>query len=479
MSGDAARKFKPVSRTVRTIVYMVALCLLLLPGIRLAAQDQPPDNNIFGVVEGFWLPDVVCDLHPGWERIIFDWAQHQPNGPDDWNTLNVDDRWLKAAQDCGREVVAIFKHTPAWATDGTPGPGVPRGLYLPIDDPGNVWARFVRKSAEYYAPRGVKRFIIWNEPDITSDTYGFEFEGNLDDYYQMLKVAYLAAKEGNPDAEIHLAGTTYWHDVNAGRRLYLDRLLQRITSDPEAAAHGYYFDVVSLHIYFRTETVYDIVRQTRALLDQYGLSDKRIWINETNAGPTDDPLWPVVRPQYQIDLAQQSAFLVQAAALGLAAGAERIAVYKFYDWNLPPGGEAFGLLRADQSRRPAFDSWAMVIRQMSDVKSAVLAQSDGIDAVEMQRADDTQIMAVWARGADAAKVQIAATGSEATLIDQYGHETAVQPSSGFYTLTLDGARCNKVDGCAVGGNVSLLVQPAGSVTVQEITPSGMVDLSFQ
>lgn len=79
----------------------------------------------------------------------------------------MDDRWLAAAQDCNREVVAIVKHSPDWATDGTPGPGIPTGLYLSVDDPGNVWANFIRKAAEYYAPRGVDRFIIWNEPDIT------------------------------------------------------------------------------------------------------------------------------------------------------------------------------------------------------------------------------------------------------------------------------------------------------------------------
>jgi hypothetical protein len=354
----------------------------LLLGVRLVAQDTIPANP-FGVVEGFWLPDTVCQLGAGWERIIFDWSQHQPNGSTDWYTLNVDNRWLKAAKDCNREVVAIFKHTPAWATDGTPGAGVPRGLYLSVDDPNNLWAQFVRRSAEYYAPRGVKRFIIWNEPDITRDTYGFEFEGSLDDYYQMLKVAYLALKEGNPQAEVLLAGTTYWHDVNAGRRLYLDRLLEKITSDPEAAAHNHYFDIASLHIYFRTETVYDIVRQTRQLLDKYGLKDKRIWINEMNAGPTDDPLWPVVRPQYQINLEQQAAFIVQAAALGLASGAERIAVYKFYDWNLPPGGESFGLLRADGSRRPAFDAWAMVIKQFKGVKQGTVAQTPHAEAVRL------------------------------------------------------------------------------------------------
>ena len=87
------------------ILIAFSLCFLLL-GVRLTAQDSIPANP-FGVVEGFWLPDTVCELGAGWERIIFDWSQHQPNGPDDWYTLNVDDRWLKAAKDCNREVVHL------------------------------------------------------------------------------------------------------------------------------------------------------------------------------------------------------------------------------------------------------------------------------------------------------------------------------------------------------------------------------------
>jgi len=460
------------------LLLVVSLCLLLL-GVRLAAQDNTSTpSNPFGVVEGFWLPDTVCELGAGWERIIFDWSEHQPTGPDDWYTLNVDDRWLKAAKDCNREVVAIFKHTPAWATDGTAGAGVPRGLYLPVDDPNNLWARFVRKSAEYYAPRGVKRFIIWNEPDITRDTYGFEFEGSLDDYYQMLKVAYLALKEGNPQAEILLAGTTYWHDVNAGRRLYLDRLLERITSDPEAAAHGYYFDVASLHIYFRTETVYDIVRQTRQLLDKYGLKDKRIWINEMNAGPTDDPLWPVVRPQYQINLDQQAAFIVQATALGLAGGAERIAVYKFYDWNLPPGSESFGLLRADGSRRPAFDAWAMVIKQFEGVKQAKMAQTKDMEVVKLTLADESFLYVLWARTAADVNLTAAVSNNQLALMDEYGHnEPAGIDTNGQISLTLRGARCDKKDGCAVGGDVQII--HASQATLQETTSNGNVEIKFE
>lgn len=454
---------------------IVMLILLLLP----AASIQAQEKNAFGIVEGFWLPELTCELGVGWERIIFDWSQHQPTGPEDWHTLNVDDRWLKAANACNRDVVALFKNTPAWATDGTPGPGVPRGLDLPVDDPGNLWANFIRRSAAYYASRGVNHFIIWNEPDISREIYGFEYEGGLEDYFQLLKVGYLAAREGNPAAVIHMAGTTYWHDVNEGQRLYMDRLLERITQDSDAAEHDYYFDVFSLHIYFRTDTVYDIVHETRMLLDSYGLQDKRIWMNETNAAPTDDPQWPVVRPVYQLDLGQQAAFLMQAAGLGLAAGAERIAVYKLYDQELPPGGESFGILNpADQSPRPAFYTWQTVTRYLNGAVTVERASTEWVDVVRLLHADGHETLLAWARTGRDAALSVSIVGEKAQLINQYGEITLLHSSGEVYTLSLSGAQCNEVDGCAVGGPVSMLIQPATGAAIYDVTSGQPHELVF-
>lgn len=457
------------------------LLLALLSFASVSAQDEPlypADTNVFGVVEGFWLPDDTCELGVGWERIIFDWSQIQPQAPNDWNTLNVDERWLDAARACNREVIAVVKNTPAWATDGQAGIGVPRGLDLPIDDPNNLWAAFMRRAAEYYAPLGVRRFVIWNEPDIDAGTYGYEFGGSLEDYAALLRVAYLAAKAGNPDAKIHLAGVTYWHDVEQDRRLYVDRLLEHLSNDPEAADNGYYFDALTLHIYFQVETVYTITRAMHDILMRYGLGDKEIWIDETNASPNLDPEWLVARPNWQISLDQQAAYLVQASALALAAGADHIGVYKLYDWNLPPGAESFGLVRVDETRRPAFDAWRFVITQFNGVTGAQRALTDRIHAVRLGHEEGRESLILWARTAAPAFVRVEGVSANAEIHDQYGNIVFTNLSDNEQTFTLPGAVCNRVDGCPVGG-LPLVISDMSGVGVIDLTDGAAVPLRFE
>jgi len=455
-------------RSLRVVI--LALCALVLSSLSTAQVDAP--HNRFGIVEGFWFPEVTCDLGVGWERIIFNWEQHQPEKSDDWYTLNVDDRWLKVASDCDREVVAILKHTPAWATDGIAGAGVLRGLDLPIDDPENLWANFVHMTAEYYASRGVNRFIIWNEPDIELGTFGFEYEGELEDYFQLLKVAYLSAKRANPQAKIHLAGTTYWHDVNAGREPYMQRLVDRILEDPDAEANNYYFDVLSLHIYFRTDTVYDIINEMRVMLDERGLAEKRIWINETNAAPTNDPAWQVIRPVYELDLNHQAEFMIQSAVSALAAGAERIAAYKLYDQELPEGGESFGILSpATAQPRPAYTAWQVVSNTFDNVTTAQLERTDTANIVITHHSTGQYATTAWARTDQPTMISIPATSNKAYVIDRYGSITVLSPVDGSYTLSLPPAHCTETDGCFLGGNVVILMQPSdatiGDITVTE------------
>lgn len=440
----------------KRLALTVLASLLLLPVLftdRLAATGSGPDPR-FGAVSAFWLPERAQALDLGWERILFYWSQIQPSGPEDWNTLHVMEEWLEEAEAQNRQVVGLLKNTPPWATDGVPYGGVPRGLYLPIDDPDNLWAVFVRRVAEYYGPRGVHNWIIWNEPDIDQGVYGSEWAGSVEDYYQLVKVAYLVLKEADPQATVHLAGLTYWHDVVAGREQYLRRFLRVAGADPQAEENDYFFDVLSLHIYFRSETVGSIVRQIDEIQNSFGL-DKPIWINETNAAPTEDPLWPVTRPQFQLNLDQQAWFIVQAHALGFAGGAERIAVYKLFDVGLEPGAESFGLIRADGTIRPGYYAHQNTIRVLQDFSDVRAQGGEAYHDVVFRRPRGTTRV-LWARTPMSVTVSVPANLSEATLLSATGDGTTIKPAEGAYSVTLKGADC--AGECIIGGPPLFLVE---------------------
>lgn len=445
------------ARLTRVLRLALITCLLLTSVI--FAQQPPPDRR-FGAVESFRDPSAATEAGVAWDRILFYWSELQPNGPEEWNGHHVPDEWLNPAIAAGREVIGVLKHSPAWATDGLPGCGVPRGLDLPVDDSGNLWAAFVRRTVQMYAGR-INRWVIWNEPDIVPGTYGVEWCGSVEEYYQLLKVAYLAANQANPDVKIHLAGTTTWHDKD-----YLRKLLTVATQDPTGAEHGFYFDVATVHIYFQTETVPTIINETRATMTRFGL-EKPIWVNETNASPDLDPLWPLDRLCWRVDLEEQAAFLLQSFALSLVNGAQRVAVYKWLDNDLPPGGEPFGVLRPDHSRRPAFDAYKLITTHYAGTVSGREERQSLYTVVTLNRGELTT-RALWTRTQSPATVSVTALAAQARLIDQTGQEQVIQPVDGQYTIELPGARCpaeradcpNKHPACIVGGFTYLLIEDA-------------------
>ncbi len=444
-----------------SLLLLVLTHCLVLP--RPAVAQGGPLDARFGAVEAFRDPVAAAEAGVAWDRILFYWSELQPSGPEDWNGYHVPDGWLQLAAQQGREVIGLLKHTPAWATDGTPGCGVPRGLELPVDDPGNLWATFVRRVVQIYGDR-IHRWVIWNEPDIDLQTYGNEWCGSLDDYYRLLKVAYLAAHEVDPDVQIHLAGLTFWHD-----QTYLRRFLARVVQDPTAAEHGYYFDAVTLHIYFQTESVPYVINETRAALRAYGLQ-KPIWVNETNASPDSDPDWPLLRPRWRVSVEEQASFLLQSFALALSAGAERVAVYKLKDVGLPPGGEPFGLIRPDGSRRPAFEAYELITTHYAGATLARAERHGLYQVVTLERGDGTTRV-LWARTGSDVSVSLPALAPQARLIDQTGAERAIHPEGGQYALTLPGARCaDEYLGCIVGGPTYLLVEEAGGLPPATATP---------
>ncbi|WP_420643756.1 hypothetical protein [Candidatus Leptofilum sp.] len=433
------------------------------------AQQTAVDPR-FGAVESFWAPGEAAELGVGWERILFYWNEIQPNGPDDWNTLHVHEEWLAEANAQGRTVVGLLKNTPNWATEGEFAAGVPRGLYLPVDDPGNLWANYARRVASYYSARGVHNWIIWNEPDIAPDVYGHEFSGSMADYYQLLKVAYTVIKQVDPNAKIHLGGMTYWHDPT-----WLGRFLQMVAADPDAAANNYYFDVISLHIYFRPETIPTIVGNAFAVQQQAGIPLKAVWINETNARPSTDPEWPVEVQAFHIDLEQQAWYIVQAYALGFYSGAGRIAVYKLIDINIAPGEESWGLIRPyDFSKRPAFYAYQNTIKYLAGFTYPIQREQGGNYTIVRFDRPQGVTRVLWARTASSVTLNVPALADSGVLVDPItGVETPIAPTGGNYSISLTGARCTGE--CYMGGAPVFLVEEGagggGSTTPPVVSQS--------
>lgn len=447
----------------RRLCALVGLLLTLLPcaaSAAPAAQGSPDPR--FGVIEAYTAPGQASTLGAGWERVTFDWNQIQPNGPQDWVEYPVADAVLDAERASGREVVGLLVATPGWATDWGRGAGVPNGLYLAPDDPNNTWAVFVRAMVTRHQGR-IHHWIIWNEPDIWQSGYQ-SWGGSVEDFAQLLRVAYTVAHQVDPNAVIHLPAVTHWWDVNYGRELFMRRLLQVLVwQDPGAANNNYYFDAFTLHLYFNADTIYDLSSFYYALMAEFGIY-KPLWIVETNAPPSNDPAWPVPNPQFLVTQEDQAAFVVQGFAMALAAGAQRVAFYKLVDLQSDSvNPEPFGLVRLDGTRRPAFTAYQTATRYLAGFQRATLDRRDDAAVVTVERSSGWTTV-LWARGG-ALTVQVPAHTSSGRLVDWRGNARGIAAQGGLYTVELPGSPCTQAaNPCLIGGAPYLLVEgsaPAG------------------
>lgn len=456
-------------------VMLVLLCASALLVARAGARRTPmPADHVFGVVEAHYRPEMAAALGVSWERILFPWELFQPNGPEDFNAGFIGSDYLGN----GRQIVGLVKGVPAWATDTGQFNDVPRGITLPYNDPNNVFGAFMTRLVSHYSAMGVHHWIILNEPDIRPGEGTVEFLGDVEDYFHVLKTAYLAAKAVDPAAHIQIAGTTWWYDVNAGRAPYLRRLLQVISRDPGAAANHHYFDGISLHIYFTTSSVYSIISANREILNRFGLGGKQVWLAEFNASPRRDPVTPVNAP-FAVSLEQQADFIVQASASALAAGANRLAVYRLYDNEYVPGvTESWGLVRQDGSARPAFHAYQQIIQRLNGAADIQRFSNRAATLITAAYPDST-LYILWNDTFNGGQFLIgAADVSEAQVFDAVGaaQPVPVTTDSGQPLLVIDAPPAEKIDrpDVVVAGAVRLLALPGGMRPVQFSAANGQV-----
>jgi hypothetical protein len=436
------------------VIALMVICVA--PAQAVGAADAPPDPR-FGIVESFVNPTAASEAGAGYTRIILRWDVIQPGGPADWKPANVPDPLLAGELAAGRQVVGLLIGTPDWAAAPGHAPGsraVPDMV---------AWEAFTRRMAQHYQGR-IDHWVIWNEPDVWQEGHpGKTWDGTLEDYALLLKTAYRAIKGVDPSLQVFVAGMTYYWDWEHGRRRTLDRLLELIAADPEAPAADYYFDGVVYHLYFTPRQTVDVLAETWQLLARYGtlagVAGKQIWINETNAPPSDDPQEPPwSTPRFRVSLEEQAAFIVQQFALAFAHGASRVQVYKLRNTaDHPESIEPFGLLRADDSRRPAFDAFQTATTYLGGFTAAREERQGDVTAVTFERGARTTTV-LWTDSTAARSVAVRAIAPQALLVDETGQTQTLAAQNGVYTLTLPGATCSSGLPCRIGGAPRLLVE---------------------
>jgi hypothetical protein len=395
-----------------------------------------------------------------WNRWEFRWSAIEPRASRfEWAGS---DQVVDANHAAGLKLQGILISTPRWAEARQRDGVIPSGLYEAWDSPRNTWGTFVRTIAERYRGR-VQAWEVWNEPDYPPGSFGFWF-GSKADYYQLLKVAYQSVKAVDPAAQVLVAGLMYWGDP-----AFLEDLLQLAQEDPEAGPTRGFFDGIAWHVYSRPTDVFDRVQRSRLLLQKY-VGQKTIWVNEGNL-----PVWSESRlNDYQTfalsgTLEEQAAWVIQWHAYALAAGADRVLMYRMHDSDEP---EAWGLARSDGSIRPAYVAYQLAARYFGHATNAARAPLGEAEQVVFHRPGE-RVTVVWNRTQHPIPpLAVGAAAPSALLVDLDGASRRITPSGGTYALSLPAATANTgmhAEDYLVGGRPFILVEelPTAGESIEE------------
>lgn len=461
----------PVSFLQLLVLLIISLAISPLTASAAALPPQflqsplPPQKPLtpdprFGIVDAYQYPQQRAESGAGWERVEFWWNQIQPdNSTEFYPPQTITDAQLQTELNAGMLVVGLLGDPPQWATrDGS----TPAHLYLPITDPQNYWASFVRQMILTYQGR-ITHWIIWNEPDIPPGQPGSTWAGTVAQYYQLVKVAAEVAKSIDPHEKIIVAGTTYWVDILANRPLFIDRFATIAQNDPQGPANGYFFDAVDMHIYSNAPDVYRIATTYRQILQSHGMNQP-LWLSETNVAPYNDPLTPRSPDAMNATLQEQANFIIEAFAYALAAGVQRMSVYRIADTPDEASGP-WGLLHTDGSPRPAFYAFQTAVRYFSGGSNFQLHLQPYLATLSYDRGHEKAWL-FWATGQATVQGGAPLLGNSAEIVNKLGQRTPVSlPTTGAQPMlgvTVLGSHVPDSNGSPqnsrIGGNPEFLIE---------------------
>jgi hypothetical protein len=329
-----------------------------------------------------------------------------------------------------------------------PGACPPVGLYNSWTTEkfnGNRWAEFVYNTVLRYQDR-VKVWEIWNEPEWSWFWLGSEAE-----YAQLLKVGYQATKAACSDCTVLFAGLHYWADPT-----YFERVLDTLNDDPAAEQNNDFFDMMSVHLYGRASTTYDVVNQIRSRMQVY-VPDHPIWLTETGV-PVYDGVYPGLRSEYSATEAEAAAYLIQSYANAIAADVGRYHWFRVHDDVM---SEHFGLTHDETYLRPAYVAYQVATTYLISPTFTSRVPAGPHMRVTLWGTPGGKVSVLWNDGPTTGVYTLSAALDGATVVNSRGVTEAVSAAGGVYTFTLPGAtatRASDSNDYIIGGEPVIVVE---------------------
>jgi polysaccharide biosynthesis protein PslG len=352
---------------MRRAVLLALVAALCLP----AAAHAGVPRDFFGVMANGPLdaPGFALDAESaamrrdgvGTERMEIAWDLVEPQkGQYDFT---LPDRKILAAARAGIDVLGLIVRCPGWAAKE------PGSVFSPPRDPAD-YAAFAKVLIARYgpngelwhahpevAPRPVRAWQIWNEPNIAVYWTQQPF---MRGYARLLNAAYAAIKQADPKATVVMAGLANfsWRDL---KRLF------------EKGGTKLRFDVAAVHPFSgRPSNSVKIVTLNRDVLNRHGARTKPIWLTELTWSSAEGKKQKLTQ-NWETTEAGQAQRLAQAYRLFVRARrALRLQRIYWYTWvtidrNSPNSFDYSGLRtqRADGSvvDKPAARAFREVVRR--------------------------------------------------------------------------------------------------------------------
>ncbi len=334
---------------------VVLCCMGSFAQRTVSPHDHPdPGPGLLGIDMTKWMNDdpagslaLVDALNAKWVRSGVTWAKIEPS-PGQYDWAHLDQVVNESAQHHLRLLVTLRAYNP-WAGIRIPEKQNHQAATPPKDMA--QFARFVQAVATRYKGRGVC-WQIENEPNL--DVYWL---GTREDYVELLKTAYAAVHEADPDATVVSAGIAceFFEHLGAPQPR-----LARLKGWFDAVLESKAFDAIDMHNYFIPEdgnqwriTFGGYIRTVKGWMKEKDVRAP-LWITEF-----DFPSGPLTVRQETVSFTpdQQARLLGEAVAQARTEGVQHL-FWMFMRDTEEGQGNHLGLATRDGTHKEAWDEFA-------------------------------------------------------------------------------------------------------------------------